>query len=325
MLKYWLLLWPVFYFDVPVKKENLGYKINGYAQGTSYSLHYFAQTDLVKKSSIDSIMQVIDQSMSLYQPNSLLSQFNGSLSGIRVDPHFVKVYQKAKLVNKDTKGAFDVTVASLVQTWGYGPAKVLQQPNEALIDSLLNFVGMEKLSLHQNNLRKTKPGVKIDFNGIAQGYTVDVVAEYLQSQGLHNFMFELGGEIRVKGQKPNGELFRIGVAGPLKNKYGKHEIKHIVAFKSGALTTSGNEEKKNHLINPKTGKPIETATLSVTVYAKDAITADGYDNALMAMSVKDALDFVKKRKNLEVYIVYQRQNGEIADTLSVGFKKMIVN
>lgn len=297
----------------------------GYAQGTTYSLSYFAKKSLVEKSGIDSIMRVIDQSMSLYLPHSKLMQFNESLNGLEVDPHFIKVFKKALAIHEDTQGKLDVTVAPLVQAWGFGPQKADKFPDEAQVKNILPCIGMEKLKLQMNYLSKIDPCVKIDFNGIAQGYTVDVVAAYLQLKGIKHFIFELGGELRVKGKKADGTLFKIGIEGPLKQEGEESSIKHVVAFKEGGLTTSGNYQKKTHLIDPKSGYPLNNEMISVTVYANDAITADGYDNALMAMSVKEALAFVAKRKNLEVYIIYKKRNGEIADTLSTGFKKLIVN
>ncbi|SFG65101.1 FAD:protein FMN transferase [Pedobacter insulae] len=309
------------------------FKINGYAQGTSYSITYYAQGEFVKKNNIDSIIQVIDQSMSLYKPGSIINRLNESTSEMLVDFHFMEVYKRANAIFKDTDGKFDVTVGPLVQAWGFGPKKEEKFPDDATIKSLLKCVGMDKITWDNLTIKKENQCVKIDLNGIAQGYTVDLVASYLHSKKITSFMVEVGGELRVNGTKPGGQLFKIGIEGPSDGKLSVQSIKHILQFKKGAITTSGNYQKYkmngnqriSHLINPTTGYPLKNEMISVTVFAKDAITADGYDNALMAMSAKEALAFVAKRKQLEAYIIYQKENGEIADTLSKGFTKLILN
>ena len=309
-------------------EESQEFKINGYAQGTSYSITYYAKNGSVKKTNIDSILLLIDQSMSLYKPNSTINKFNESTSGMLVDFHFMEVYKRANAIFKDTNGKFDVTVAPLVQLWGFGPKKVEKFPNMAIIKNSLSCVGMEKISKHQLFLKKENPCVNLDFNGIAQGYTVDVIAAYLRINKIDHFMVEVGGELCINGTKPDGQLFKVGIEGPVNN-----ELKHILQFKKGAITTSGNYQKYlmngnqriSHLIDPKTGYPLKNEMVSVTVFAKDAITADGYDNAFMAMRVKEALAFVQKKRNMEIYIIYIKKNGELADTLSAGFKKLIIN
>lgn len=315
------------------KDEQLQeYKISGYAQGTTYSITYYAKSDEVKKEQIDSILNVIDQSMSLYNPNSIISKFNESTSGTLVDFHFMEVFKRAKIIFKATNGAFDVTVAPLVQLWGFGPKKADKLPDNVTIKNALECVGMAKLSRDKRFLSKDNPCVQIDFNGIAQGYTVDIIANHLQSRRIVNFMVEVGGELRINGTKPNQQLFKVGIEGPIDQGLSEQRIKHVLQFKKGAVTTSGNYQKFkmngnqriSHLIDPRTGYPLKNEMISVTVFAKDAITADGYDNALMAMPVKEALSFAK-RKNLEVYIIYMKPNGELADTLSNGFKKLIKN
>ncbi len=319
-------------FFLPKGDELQEFKIMGFAQGTSYAITYYARDEWVKKSSIDSILAVIDQSMSLYKPNSTITKFNESTTGMVVDFHFMEVYKRAHSIFKDTQGKFDVTVAPLVQAWGFGPKKMEKFPDDTTIKDILNCVGMEKLVAHYLTIRKENPCIQVDFNGIAQGYTVDVIAKHLQQKKINHFMVEVGGELRINGTKPNKQSFKIGIEGPTSKELAAQSIKHILQFKKGAVTTSGNYQKfvmngnqrLSHLIDPKTGYPLKNEMVSVTVYAKDAITADGYDNALMAMSVKEALTFAK-RKKMEVYIIYIKPNGELADTLSTGFKKMIVN
>ncbi len=315
------------------QKEQQQYTINGYAQGTTYSIKYFASAAVVSKDQIDSILLSIDSSMSLYKPHSLINRFNASGEGLVLDAHFTAVMKRAFEIYKDTKGNFDVTVAPLVQAWGFGPKSVTFFPDSLAIKSLLRNVGMDGLELRGNFLKKNKPGIQVDLNGIAQGYSVDVVAGFLSQKGITSFVVEIGGELLAKGLKPDGSGRKIGIEGPAATPFAEPEIRHIIHVHDGAVTTSGNyrkwlqkgEKRITHLISPKTGYPIDNQLISVTIYAKDAITADGYDNAVMAMEVTEAVRFIEDKKDMEAYIIYRKPDGMIADTLTTGFKRMIVN
>ncbi len=323
------LLIPLFF----KKEDQQQYIIHGYAQGTDYSVKYFAKDSIITKSAVDSILMAIDSSMSLYKPYSRINQFNMAQKGIQLDPGFSKVMAKSFEIYKATKGAFDVTVAPLVQAWGFGVKPIEEFPDSLTILKILKRVGMKYLHQKGDFLKKDNPEIQIDLNGIAQGYSVDVVTEYVLRKGIESFVVEIGGEIRMKGPKPDGSPIKIGIEGPSGESGAEPIIKHVLSINEGAITTSGNyrkflqkgSKKANHLINPKTGYPLDNSLISVTVYAKDAITADGYDNAIMAMDVKEALAFVSKTKDMEAYIIYHRNDGSIADTLSVGFKKLITD
>ncbi|KQC00576.1 thiamine biosynthesis protein ApbE [Pedobacter sp. Hv1] len=308
-------------------------KIKGYAQGTTYAVNYFATDSLVTKGQIDSILKVIDLSMSLYQSNSTINKFNQSENGLAIDEHFAAVVKRAFEINKDTQGLFDVTVAPLVQLWGFGPKKINVFPDSATIEKVLPCIGMDKIEIKNSFLYKHKPCVNIDLNGIAQGYSVDVLANFLLQKGIKIFIVEVGGELRASGPKPDGTEMKIGIEGPNEGQAAGNSIKHVITFKQGAVTTSGNYQKYlkignqtvSHLINPKTGYPLTNEMISVTVFANDAITADGYDNALMAMDLTEALNFVTARKNLAAYFIYKKPDGKIADTLSNGFKQLMMD
>src|SRR5690606_33235525 len=147
------------------------------------------------------------------------------------------------------------------------------------------------------------------------------LADFFLKKGVKNFIIEVGGELRVEGKKPNGDLFKIGIEGPAASPNAPPTIKHNAVLKGGALTTSGNYRKfveqgskrYAHLLDPKTGYPIETTMLSVTVYAPDAITADGYDNALMAMDIEEAMRFIRKHRKMEAYFIYQNKEGMVVE------------
>ena len=312
------------------------YTIHGYAQGTDYNLRYYADAEKISKADVDSLLAQIDASMSLYKPNSLINQFNKSESGVPIDAAFLAVMKKSFEVYKASEGRFDVTVAPLVQLWGFGPDRVQQFPDSSRVKETLARVGMWQLEMNGDMLYKKHPGVSIDLNGIAQGYSVDLIAGYLKARGIDSYMVEIGGEVVVHGQKPDGTGYRIGIEGPSPEGSSALDkaapFRHILELKEGAVTSSGNfnkylkykEGRISHLIDPKTGFPLKSPMISVTVFAQDAITADGYDNALMAMgSIEEAMAFARKVK-LEAYFIYHRPDGSLADTLTTGFRKLLV-
>lgn len=308
------------------------YAIAGTAQGTTYSIIYFAKDNVITKSVIDSVLMSLDSSLSLYKPYSRINQFNNSAKGIMSDQHLSEVVKKSIATYKATNGLFDITVQPLVQAWGFGVTKTNTVPDATAIKNILFCVNTKLLRLKRNRLSKTKPCVKIDLNGIAQGYSVDVLATLLEKSGVKNYIVELGGEISVKGRKqPWGEKMKIGIESPNQDAFENHPLQKIIELDAGAITTSGSYrqyyeskgQKITHLINPKTGYPQQNELISVTVYAKDAITADAYDNALMLMGLKQALAFVERRKDLAAYFVYKNANGSIADTACSAFLKLM--
>jgi thiamine biosynthesis lipoprotein len=196
---------------------------------------------------------------------------------------------------------------------------------------LLN-VGANKISLKDNFLSKSRSGVQLDLNGIAQGYAVDCLADLLRRNHIQNFLVELGGELRIKGHKPGNEPFTVGIESISGNDVIPEPMRKVIEPGDGAITTSGNYRKHHaaggkqisHLMNPLTGYPVDNEMISVTVYAKDAITADGYDNGFMAMGLKRTLTFLAARKDMGAYIVYRNAKGAIADTVTAqfnGYKK----
>lgn len=335
MLQYkiFFLLIPLLIILLLKKDDRQLYAIHGYAQGTDYSIKYYAKDSVVTQKAVDSILLKIDSSMSLYKPYSLINQFNASSAGLDLDRHFLKVVKKSFGIFKATNGVFDITVKPLVQAWGFGSKPITIFPDSLTIKQILPCVGMHNLNLNGFFLNKQKSCVQIDLNGIAQGYSVDVVADYLQQKGVKSFVVEIGGELRIKGRKPDGSFFRIGIEGPAETGASEPKLKHVIQLDKGAITTSGNyrkylqqgSKKISHLIDAKSGYPLQNSMISVTLYAKDAITADGFDNAIMAMEPIEALRFIKAHKELECYLIYHKSDGSIADTLSSGFKKLIVN
>lgn len=306
--------------------------ITGEAQGTTYQVIYYSSDSIVTKSQIDSIIDKIDSSLSLYKPYSLITRFNESDSGITVDEHFRTVLDKSLETFLKTEGIFDVTVQPLVQAWGFGSKPITQLPDSAVIRSIKKCVGAENLEIVDNRVVKKKSCIQIDMNGIAQGYTVDVIASFLDRHFLFNYMVELGGEIKVKGRRqPGNEKMKIGIETPGDDEFQRGIMKKVITIDAGAITTSGNYrryyesqgKKISHLIDPRTGYPVENDLISITVYAKDAMTADAFDNALMVMGLEKAMAFVENRKDLAAHFVYKTKDGLIGDTMSTRFSLLI--
>jgi FAD:protein FMN transferase len=306
--------------------------ITGAGQGTTYQVLYYSTDSIITKKQIDSIIMKIDSSLSLYKPYSLINRFNHSNSGLVVDDHFLAVLNKSLKTFKETDGVFDITVQPLVHAWGFGALPTTELPDSGAIRSLKECVGSENVEIIGNRVVKKKPCVQIDLNGIAQGYTVDVIAGLLDQHFLMNYMVELGGEIKVKGRRqPGNEKMKIGIETPGDDEFQRGIMRRVIAIDHGAITTSGNYrrfyesqgKKISHLIDPRTGYPVQNELISITVYAMDAMTADAFDNALMVMGLESAIRFVDEREYLAAHFVYRSKDGSIRDTMSTRFHQLI--
>lgn len=309
------------------------FRITGHAQGTTYGITYFAEQASVQQEQIDSIFSALDASLSIYKPGSLINRFNDSDEGVVTDAHFERVIRKSLDVFRQTGGAFDVTVYPLVRIWGFGTKEINDLPDSTAIRSALACVGSGKLTLRDGRLDKKLPCVKIDVNGIAQGYSVDVVAGFLESRGIVNYIVEVGGEIRVRGKKyPENEAMTIGIETPSANEFEHAGIREIIRIEEGAVTTSGSYRKfreaggkrLSHIIDPATGYPSQSEIISATVIAPDAITADGFDNALLAAGLTRAFTILRNTPRVEAYLIYKKPDGSVADTMSAGFRPYLV-
>lgn len=311
---------------LPEKK----YQITGFAQGTTYHITYFSDDSIVSKNNIDSILNSLDSSLSIYKPYSIISRFNLSDSGCAIDNHLQIVLTKSLQVYNETKGIFDVTVLPLVKAWGFGSHEILQPPDSEKIVLLKQCIGASHLDLVNYFLLKDKSCIQLDVDGIAQGYSVDVIADFLESKNIQNYIAELGGEIRVKGTKPDGSKMKIGIEAP-DDEESNRVIEQVVELESGAITTSGsyrkfhesNGKRLTHIIDPRTGYPIQNEMVSASVFAKDALTADAYDNVLMVMGVDSALNFINQKKDLAAFIIYKNPDGTLADTASQNFYNLL--
>lgn len=299
--------------------------VNGTAQGTTYHIKYFDSKNRNFKIQIDSILTDFDKCLSLYRPDSEISLFNSSHALKFQSPYFYQVLKKSKEVYEATDGIFDPTIMPLVEAYGFGP-KTNRNP-DGNIDSLLRLIGFHHIQFDSVGIRKDQEGIKLDFNGIAQGYSVDLIGQFLQDHDVSRFMVEIGGEILCKGTKANDQPWVTGIENPLK----KGSLHSTVQLTDRAMTTAGNYrnhfEKNgqvfNHIINPKTGSMEQTSLLSVTVFAKDAITADGYDTAFFIMGLDETKRFISKRRDMDVFVLYTDPGGNLKYYSSEGIKNFI--
>jgi Membrane-associated lipoprotein involved in thiamine biosynthesis len=319
----------------PSDAEVRKYTVSGYAQGTNYTITYYATDQVLLRGSVDSLLTVIDSSMSLYKPYSLINKINGGGQGVyEVDEHFRNVLRKSSRIHRRSRGSFDITIAPLVQLWGFGAEAIRRLPDSADVSLALKCVGMDKIRLKGHRLEKKADCVQLDMNGIAQGYSVDLLADLLDRKGVRHYVVELGGELRVKGGRPDGTPMRIGIERPTTGSRNGTTLKTVITIAEGAVTTAGNYRKfqqdgaetLSHHIDPKTGYPFQTGIISATVYARNAMTADAYDNVIMAMHADEAIRFVEGQKDLEAFIIYKEENGSLLkDTMSSGFRRLIMN
>jgi thiamine biosynthesis lipoprotein len=307
------------------------FQLSGFAQGTTYLITYYAPDSIISKRQVDSILNRIDSSLSLYKSYSLISQFNNSDTGLKVDEHFLNVIMKSAEVFRRTDGAFDITVKPLVDAWGFGVKRNDTVPDSETISELLPCVGSELIQVSKSVILKQKSCVQIDANGIAQGYSVDVICSFLDQNCISNYLVELGGEIKVKGRRqPENESMRIGIESPSTDDQ-LTLIQKIIKLENGAITSSGNYrkfyesagKKITHIIDPETGYSIQNELISVTVHAKDAITADGFDNALMVMGLRKGLEFVEKNDDISAYFIYRSKDGTVKAKASSRFERLL--
>jgi len=306
-------------------------RIEGYAQGTTYHILYFAKDSTIGQGTIDRTLEKIDTELSIYKPYSHITRFNRSSTGLRIDEDFLTVVKKSLEVYKASNGIFDITVQPLVEAWGFGAKKPSTLPDSTAIRALLPCIGSDKLHLQGDSLSKDDPCVRIDVNGIAQGYTVDVLANLLERNGITRYLVELGGEIRLKGPRPDGQPLTVGIEAPSRNAFDPESIRRTIHLDSGALTTSGNyrkfyqsgSRKISHLIDPRTGYPFDNELISVTVWAPDAITADGYDNVLMGLGLKNSFAFLQTHPEMQAFFIFTTPDGSVRDTATAGFQKFM--
>jgi FAD:protein FMN transferase len=307
-------------------------KFTGFTQGTTYSIVYDNRINISPqdlKLKVEKILYDFDMSLSVYQDSSIISKINRNERAVP-DSFFIDVLNKSVLISQMTDGAFDITVGPLVRAWGFGPDEHKNFSDQKR-DSLLKLVGMDKISIVNGRVIKSVPGVILDVNAIAQGYSVDVICRYFSSLGLTDYLVEIGGEVRAAGTK-GGAMWRIGIDRPEDNNLiPGQSLQAIIKVSDKSVSTSGNYRKfyvedgikYSHTIDPKTGYPAKNRLLSATIVADDCTMADGIATACMVMGKEKAIDFIQSHPELNAYFVFSDDNGNFMTWMSPDLKKKI--
>ena len=301
--------------------------LQGNAIGTTYSLKYIASKNTNFELKIDNLIKAVNKSTSTYIPSSDISKINNGDTSIVVDAIFEEVFNKSEKIYNETDGDFDPTVGVLVNAWGFGPGTKINNLDSLKIDSLLTYVGFNKVSLSNKKVTKLYPEIYIDFNAIGKGYLVDLIARQFETANIENYMVEIGGEIRVKGKNQKDEFWKIAIENP--NEDGTRSFATIIQLKDEAMATSGNYRKYRttadgkkyvHTINAKTGYASESNLLSASVISNgDCADVDGYATAFMAMGLDKSIAFLEQHTELKAFLIYAHENGEIKTFASANF------
>lgn len=306
-------------------------KIEGFTQGTTYSITYYDSLNRDFSLQIDSILSRIDHSMSIYNDSSIISKINSNQSDSIDDP-LKDVIMASFDIYRQTDGAFDITVGPVVRAIGFGRDKT-QGIDSARIRTLLPLIGMSKIRIEGNTLKKDDSKIQIDVNAIAQGYTVDVIGKYFENKGIKNYLIEVGGEITARGKNSKGTDWVVGIDKPVESALPGENIQAKISISNGyGLATSGNYrkfievngQKYAHTINPKTGFPELNNLLSATVVAPNATKADALATAFMVKGVDWSKYFVVNTNDIDAYLVFSDSLGNYRVWMNEGMKKRII-
>jgi len=311
--------------DKPLEYKDFTGPIFGTFFNITYE--YFENKDLDQN--IIELMDEFDRSLSTYNPESVISRINANDTGVRPDAYFRTVFNRAQQISMRTKGAFDITVAPLVNAYGFGFTKRDSLVSDERIEELLGITGYTKVHVKGDEVIKENPRLMLDVSAIAKGYAVDVVSMFLEDEGVENYLVEIGGEIRCRGLNRKGNKWRVGVDKPIEKMLDR-QIQVILNLTDISMATSGNyrqfyEEndiKYSHTIDPETGKPVYHNLLSATVLAPDCMTADAFATAFMVMGLEKAMEYVNSDPELEGYFIFDKDEI-FHSTYSEGLESII--
>lgn len=291
-------------------------RYEGFVFGTTYHITYASPEMDTLSENIDRALAAVDRSLSMFNRESLLYRINANDTSVRADELFMRVWQRGVEVSHTTGGAFDMTVAPLVNLWGFG-IEERSDVTEHEVNSVRRYVGYEMITVSDGRVEKRYPEMKIDASAIAKGFACDVVADTLRAHGCTSYCVEIGGEVAVNGVNPEGGAWRIGINKPVEDSLCmSNELQDIVLMTHGGMATSGNYrnfyedggKKFSHTINPATGYPERKSILSATIIADDCMTADAYATACMVMGADSAKALCERYSDLKGYIIYD-DNG----------------
>mgnify|MGYP000167807378 FL=1 len=299
---------------------NTPIKLQGFVFGTSYNIIYY-DVGISFEEEIIQLFEDINNSISTYIPTSDISRINSGDSGVIVDAYFKEIFSKSERIFKETKGYFDPTVGNLVNAWGFGPEKPLNNLDSSRVKDLMKFVGFDKVTIENNQVNKKYSETYFDFNSIGKGYGLDIIARFLESKKIKNYLIEIGGEVRVKGTKPEGKIWTVQLENP--NTDGSRSAYTYLQLTNSSMASSGNYrkfrmaptgEKYVHTINPKTGFALESNLLAATVIAElDCADVDAYATSFMAMGLEKTVKFLEDKPHLKVVLIYVNEAGDLAE------------
>ena len=312
------------------QQQSTPYQKNaGLIFGTTYSVTYQCGEDLQEE--IEAELKKVDDEFSMFNSQSIVARLNkGEQPELSND--FIDVFKLARQVSEDTDGAFDITVAPLVNAWGFG-FKHEQMPSKEQVDSLRELISYRYVTLKDKTITMQKPGMMLDFSVIAKGYGVDVVARLLERHDIKNYMVEIGGEITTRGINPERVPWRIGVNKPSEDALNEnHELQTILNVTDKSMATSGNYrnfyvkggKKYAHTIDPKTGYPVQHSLLSATVLTDRCAKADAYATSFMVLGMDGAKKILERHKELMAYLIYTDNKGNLSVWYSPSLKDKIV-
>ncbi|MDZ7805831.1 MAG: FAD:protein FMN transferase [Gracilimonas sp.] len=306
----------------------------GRAQGTTYQVKYESPEGKDFGDDIEAIFKRIDLSMSTYVPTSLISTVNQGDTLVQVDSMFMNVLNRSLEIAEETNGDFDPTIGPLVSLWGFGFEEIRQDVSPEMVNETIEQTGYKHIEIKGDSV-KIPEGFQIDFNAIAQGYTVDYIADYFESYEVENYMVEVGGEVRAKGVNGTDDIWKIGVDKPSEEIDTEGRFQFILELKDKSLATSGSYRKfwvdeetgarYSHTIDPHTGYPAKNNLLSASIITDSAIDADAYATVCMVKGVDACIDFLNTKDDLEGYLVYDDGSGNWETYITEGFEQYIVN
>ena len=314
-MKYIYSLFLIINVSCVTKTTHILVSNTGQTQGTFYHIQYISEGGENYKSQIDSLLHLVDNSLSTWKENSLISRINRG-EKVKVDKMFSDVFYAAEKVYLESDSLFDCSIAPLTNYWGFGPENVSLVVDSFEVSRRLKLVNYSRLKIINDSLLLPK-GMRLDYNSIAQGYSVDVISDYLFSKGVSDYLVEIGGELTARGVNPDGEYWTIGIDKPQEEIDISDRFQFIISLENTSLATSGNYRKYkeingvkySHTISTKTGYFAKNRMLSVTVIHPSCMFSDAYATAFMCMGIKKSKDFLLTHTELKVYFVYSDKQG----------------
>ena len=304
--------------------------LQGLAQGSYYAVTYYDAENRNFQPEIDSIFHAVDMSVNLWVDSSIISKVNRN-EDVTLDSIFLDNYRIAMETARLSDGYFDPTISPIVAAWGFS-YKSGDSITPQLIDSLKQLVDYRKIRIENGMVVKENPNMKLDFNAIAQGYTSDLIASFLESRGIKNYLVDTGGEIMARGSKPNGQPWIVGIEKPAENWDSEQEVQTRIALRDKGLVTSGstrkyterNGRRYSHCIDPKTGYPVEHNVLSATVLAENSIWADALASICMVMGMEKSLPLIESMDGVEAYYIFVDDQNELETFATEGFRELLI-